>query len=103
MRLMDEGLDVNEVDALGHTPLHVAAGSEEPNSGCLCECDFLGLVSQQPVHGCAPPAMQTRTHTLTMSIQLLHVLCMCVCVCVHVCVHHGGVLITHRRCGSAAL
>ena len=38
MRLIDERLDVNEVDALGHTPLHVAAGSEEPNSGCFCEC-----------------------------------------------------------------
>jgi hypothetical protein len=99
---MDEGLDVNEVDALGHTPLHVAAGSEEPNSGCLCECDFLGLVSYTAACAClccAPPAMQARTHTLTMSSQVLHVcVCLSVCLCMCVCItavyssHTGAVV-----------
>jgi hypothetical protein len=34
-RLIDAGWDLDEVDAMGHTPLHVAAGSEEPDSGAL--------------------------------------------------------------------
>ena len=34
-RLLEAGWDLDEVDAMGHTPLHVAAGSEEPDSGEL--------------------------------------------------------------------
>ena len=34
-RLIDAGWDLDEDDAMGHTPLHVAAGSEEPDSGEL--------------------------------------------------------------------
>jgi hypothetical protein len=29
---VEERCDINEADAMGHTPLHVAAGSEEPGS-----------------------------------------------------------------------
>ena len=32
-RLIDAGADLDEQDRMGHTPLHVAAGSEEPGSG----------------------------------------------------------------------
>jgi len=104
MRLIDERLDVNEADALGHTPLHVAAGSEEPNSGCLCECDFLGLVSYTAACAwlCTTCNAGPNAHTdhVQSSVTCVRV---SVCLSVYVCLHHGGVLITHRRGGSAAL
>ena len=45
--LINAGVNINEQDAMGHTPLHVAAGSEEPGSGrFVCSAD-LGEMGKQ--------------------------------------------------------
>ena len=48
-RLIDAGWDLDEVDAMGHTPLHVAAGSEDRYSGLAVAllCQAMACVHMQ--------------------------------------------------------
>jgi hypothetical protein len=56
-RLITAGANLDEQDGMGHTPLHVAAGSEEPGSGAgLSGCSqrqrFNLLFSFTPIAFC---------------------------------------------------
>jgi ankyrin repeat protein len=65
-RLIDAGWDLDEVDAMGHTPLHVAAGSEEPDSGALYSLSIIesrqtfSLGSEQEVLNDFSPCREQR-------------------------------------------